>query len=74
MGYGQAAQQTAQNANLAKWQEEMRRQGWSQDQLGAMIAAMQGAPYSQKASQTTSSPGNLFGDILGAGLGVASFL
>jgi len=74
MGYGQAAQQTAQNANLAKWQEEMRRQGWSQDQLGAMIAAMQGAPYSQKASQTTKSPGNLFGDIAGVGLGALSFL
>lgn len=74
MGYGQQAQQTAQNAQTAKWQEEMRRQGWSQQQLQAMIAAMQGAPYSQKSDQTTTTPGNLFGDILGAGLGVAAFL
>lgn len=72
--YGTQAQQTAQNAMLARYQEEARRQGWSQQQLQAMIAAMQGAPYSQTASQTTKTPGNLFGDLAGLGLGVASFL
>lgn len=74
MQFGDANRQIAQSANDAKREEFLRGQGWNQQQLGAMIAAMQGAPYSTTAKTVTKTPGNLFGDILGvAGIG-GSFL
>lgn len=74
MQFGDANRQIAQMGNDAKREEFLRGQGWDQQQLGAMIAAMQGAPYSQTAKSVTKTPGNLFGDILGvAGIG-GSFL
>ena len=74
MGYGQQQQQVAQARFNAQHEDELRRQGWSQQQLDALNRTMSVSPYSQSGSQTTKTPGNLFGDILGAGLGVASFL
>lgn len=72
MQFGDANRQIAQAGNDAKREEFLRGQGWNQQQLGAMIAAMQGAPYSQTAKSVTKTPGSLFGDILGvAGIGGA---
>jgi hypothetical protein len=74
MQFGDANRQIAQSGNDAKREEFLRGQGWNQQQLGAMIAAMNGAPYNKKGQQVTKTPGNLFGDILGVGGLVGSFL
>ena len=46
----------AQAGADAKREEFLRGQGWNQQQLGAMIAAMQGAPYATRSTSASVKP------------------
>ena len=73
MQFGELQRQLAQMGNNAQREEFLRQQGYSKEQSEIMNRTMAMSPYGTSGSQTTESKGNLFSDIAGLGLGVASF-